>query len=169
MRCWKIRARLVAYQDGELSPGEAHQVREHLAACARCRHLERRLEEVTPRPELRVPAHVQARLEARVTGPALRARSASLPPDRPRAASLRLIDWLRRDAGFSMGAVLVCTVVAMLLGWSLGHLSHTALPRLARGTDPAITVLEADGTVERLPADQYRPASYTPADDATYR
>lgn len=168
MRCWKIRARLVAYQDGELAPGEMHLVREHLADCARCRTLERRLEEVTPRFELRVPPHVQARLDARLAGPVLRARLDASPVSGARPALARLLDWLRRDAGFSMGAVLASAVLAMLLGWSLGHLGRATLPRLAAWQDPTVSAQDVDPPAGSLPGDQYRPAAYTPADDASY-
>lgn len=168
MRCWKIRARLVAYQDGELAPGEMHLVREHLADCARCRNLEKRLEEVTPRLDLRVPPQVKARLDARVTGPVLRARLRAAPAPRPRTLPARLVDWLQRDAGFSMGAVLASALLAMLLGWSLGQLGRTTLPRLALWQDPDVAAQEVDPPAGSLPSDQYRPAAYTPADDASY-
>lgn len=167
MRCWKVRARLVAFRDGELSPGEAHLVREHLADCTRCRLLDRRLEDVTPRFELHVSPYVQVRLYDRINGPVLRDLASRLP-DPPAEPALPLLDWLRRDAGFSMGAVLACALLAMALGWSLGHLSSTASTRLASERDPAVGVVEAAPHRELLPADQYRPAAYTPADDASY-
>jgi len=46
MDCREIRETISACVDGEASPGEAASVREHLAACERCRVLERQMRAV---------------------------------------------------------------------------------------------------------------------------
>ena len=46
MDCRDIRETISACVDGEASPGEAASVREHLAACERCRVLERQMRAV---------------------------------------------------------------------------------------------------------------------------
>jgi len=43
MACRDIRETISAFVDGEASPAEAASVREHLAACERCRRLERQM------------------------------------------------------------------------------------------------------------------------------
>ena len=36
MTCWAVRRRLVAYDDGDLSPGQTAEIEAHLAACQSC-------------------------------------------------------------------------------------------------------------------------------------
>ncbi len=46
MACGEWRERISAFADGETSPEDAARVREHLAACERCRNFERRMRSV---------------------------------------------------------------------------------------------------------------------------
>ncbi|HJX73378.1 MAG TPA: zf-HC2 domain-containing protein [Candidatus Deferrimicrobiaceae bacterium] len=69
MACKEIRETISAYVDGEASPEEAREVREHLRGCAQCRSAEKRmraLEVGVSRTEGDVPPEFRDRLFARM-------------------------------------------------------------------------------------------------------
>lgn len=171
MRCWNVRTRLVALQDGELSPGELRQVDEHLARCAECRQLEHRLGNVTPQARLMVPPDVWARLHARVDGPVVRAIAATRPPSPPPSPWTKLLAWLQRDAELSIGAVLVYGVVlALVLGWGFGNWrSLESIEAHLAAQDDLRTPTPWRVVNEPIPAGHYRPASWTPEEDGGYQ
>jgi hypothetical protein len=55
MRCTEVHPLLVAYRDGELSPGEFVRVSEHLDGCRECEDLDGALLAATPRAFLPTP------------------------------------------------------------------------------------------------------------------
>lgn len=167
MRCRHVRTRLVAFQDEELAPGEAQQVVDHLARCGDCRQLERRLDGVTPQARLVVPADVRARLHARVDGPVLRRVAASRPQPR-RSVLAGWLAWFRRETEVPMGALLAYgLVLAGVLAWGLSNwwtLEHLEARLDAHQTAAA----GAPEAPTQIPAEQYRPASWTPEEDGDY-
>ena len=160
MNCRATRKRLVAFQDGELSPGERSQVSKHLAGCATCRHLERRLGAATPEPFLWVPEEHQVALEAALDASALAAHDGE-----PRTLQW---SWLSRRTHLPAGAVLAYGALLVLaLMWGVGNWLEARSLQVALqelhvgapvGTELGVAPLE-------IPADQFRPASWTPESD----
>lgn len=166
MRCRHVRARLVAFQDGELSPGEMQQVAEHLRRCPDCHQLDRRLQAVTPQARLLLPADVLARLHARVDGPVVRGIATERPQDPPPAWS-RWVLLLRRELAVPFGAALTyATLLVLALAWGLSNwwTVHTLEARIAVTEGASQRALAQ----EPIPASHYRPASWTPGEDAGY-
>jgi predicted anti-sigma-YlaC factor YlaD len=160
MDCGEARQRLVALQDGELAPSEQVQVEEHLASCPSCRALEARLAAVTPRASLQVPPAMLARLEDRVATDvilALADRSANRPHPTWIARAGR---WLRRDLEIPAGAVVgYLVLLAATLGWAVASWwSLQSQPSLDVASD-------APGVGSEIPAEQWRPAAYSPEAD----
>jgi anti-sigma factor RsiW len=154
MRCDEVRERLVAWDDGELSPGEATQVGEHVRGCRACAARGEALRSVTPvAPQWAVPDHVLRALHERVTGDVVHAAAA--PPEVPDPIVVRLHRFLRREAQVPMAAVvgyaalLLLAVSLAVSGW------WTAAP--------SRTVADQPST---LPSEQYEPASFQPAPPA---
>lgn len=158
MRCEEVRERLVAWDDGELSPGEATQVDEHVRSCRACAARDEALRAATPSaPQWSVPDHVLRALHERVTGDIVLAAAAL--PEANVPVALRLHRFLRREAQVPMAAVvayaalLVLAVSLAVTGWWT--------------TTPSGTVADQPST---LPSEQYEPASFqpgTPAADDT--
>jgi anti-sigma factor RsiW len=165
MNCNNVRTRLVAWQDEELSPGEHVLVGEHLDRCAECRALEKRLARVTPEPF----ANLDPRLEREMWSRLDRAldEAANSPP--PPVVAVRKPGW--RDffaAPFEMpfgvalawGAALGFAVVWGASNWLAARELEATLARRA-APDAGVTTADSGS----LPADQYRPASWTPEAD----
>lgn len=69
MACKEIREMISAYVDGEASPEEVREVREHLRACAECRSVEQQMRALgvgVARAEAHVPDEFRDRLFARM-------------------------------------------------------------------------------------------------------
>lgn len=168
MSCSEVQDRLVAWQDGELSPGETLQVGEHLEGCAACARLEARLDAATPRARLAPPAGVRAALADRVSAEVILALAERPPaPPPPPSPAARLGRWLRRDATVPRGAVAgYLVVLAVVVGWGLSSWWSLAALRAA-DADPhrAAQTSPATGAPE-IPADQWRPAAYNPEEEA---
>jgi anti-sigma factor RsiW len=153
MRCDEVRERLVAWDDGELSASEAAQVAAHARRCPSCAAHGEALRAVTPRlPALTVPDAVRRRLEERVD-PA-RIFAAAAQPEATQPWSNRARAFLRREAQVPMpmvvayAAVLTLAVSAAVVGW------WSAPPPVAVAEQPSL-----------VPAEQFEPASFTPAPD----
>jgi anti-sigma factor RsiW len=167
MRCHHVQQRLVAYQDRELSPGEHAKVCDHLSGCDRCQADEDALFAVTPQAQLMVPWHLEQQLRDRVDIEVLWALAQARPE--PPVRSRRWARWW--TAQTEMSRMSVAMYAALLLGaiaW--GGLNW----RQASLLEGEIARQEiADGLVtsppSKIPAAQYKPASYTPEADDTYR
>ena len=102
MSCETVRERLSAYVDGELPPGEAAEIAEHLTTCAACgREYEAVLETVRTLREGLVRYRAPDVLRARVRA-ALR--------EEPAAAGVRVV---RRGRGVPWRAVAAAVIVAV--------------------------------------------------------
>jgi anti-sigma factor RsiW len=170
MQCEEVEERLVALQDDELSPSEREQVVEHLDHCHACRGLERRLRLATPFPGLVVPPHIQARLDDRLDTSVLLELADRPSQPAPRGAVARARRWL--DAETEVSRVVVLAAAAMLvttLGWgvtnwwSLAHLQAEMAQRAEVVIPPARTASGAE-----IPAEQFRPAAYTPEEEEVF-
>ncbi len=144
MGCREVRDRLVAWQDDELSRGEAAQLEDHLRSCAECRRKERALADARPEPG---PEAVRAALDVRLDVDLLLA-AARTPPAAPTPIE-RLRAWMGREARVPMG--LVVAYVAVLFA-AIGFGLSALLP----GSPPATTLTD----VQPIPADQFRPAAW---------
>lgn len=159
--CHWVEDRLVALQDGELSPGETHFVMEHLAGCASCTDLEEALLAATPAPSLVVPAEIQAALEAAVEQAVERALTT--PADPPPAPHRPWTRWLRRDRDLSNGSLLAYGfLLAACMGWGLSNWFAVADLEARIAAQEATPVHTLPGT--ELAPDQYRPASFDAED-----
>ena len=164
MHCRGVRRRLVAFQDGELSPGEHTQVRDHLGRCEACARLEQRLAQVTPRPFLELDPELQetmwGRLDAAIDA-AFRHQQ-SLP--RPSRVQVWW-RWLTEETTVPTGAMLAYAallLVAITWGahnWWTAQQLQLALDR-RDGAAPVQVVVPAE-----IPADQFRPAAWVPEED----
>jgi len=159
MQCAWIQDRLVAYSDGELSPGEATRVGEHLDGCEDCADLGARLLAITPEPHLQVPPEILAQLASQVDQAVHAALDEPVQP-LPATATTRWARWLRRDRDVSNGQLVAAAVVfAMLGGWGLSN--WMALPGPSTNT---VATAAPSGPVT-IDSDQYEPASYRPDED----
>lgn len=160
MNCRAVRARLVAYQDRELSPAEELRVGEHLEGCAACRALEERLGSVTPRPFLPSdPAHEQAlwkRLDA-----ALEAERAKGVPLRAPTRLERARAWLVEETRMPTVAVIAYAAL-LLLAVAWGTNNWWEARGLQASLGAARIAATAGSAPEEIPADQYRPAAFRP-------
>lgn len=155
--CRWVEDRLVALQDGELSPSETHFVMEHLATCDACATLEAVLLEATPHPDLVVPPEIQAALEVAVDDAVQRALAEPAAPPQP--VHYAWTRWLRRDRDLSNGSLVVYGfLLAACLGWGLSNWMavHDLQARIAAA--PARSEVQVPGT--DLAPEQYRPASF---------
>jgi anti-sigma factor RsiW len=151
MWCVEVRDRLVAWADGELSPGEATQVEAHVRTCATCARHDAALRGVTPRPRLvRPPPEVMRRLDRALDVDVLLARAAREPA--PEALAVRMQRFLRHETSvpragvLAYAALLLFAVSVAAVGWW--------------GAAPAPTVADVPST---LPSEQYEPASFRPS------
>lgn len=147
MRCHAVHPLLVAFRDGELSPGESVRVTEHLDRCEACQDLDRELVLATPSPFLATPvlsADDEDRLSraldhARVDPPAMHMPLFDFEPERL---------WVH---------LAWAATVALCLSW--GWSNHTQAVALQAQLDAAPAQAE---TVLR-DAD-FRAASWDPAE-----
>ena len=162
MTCSSVRRRLVAFQDGELSPGEMTLVQEHLEKCASCSNLEERLARATPQPTLMIPVAVQLKMEAAVREALEEAKRNPEPVTEivtetraPSSASPLGRSWMR--------AGLYAALAALTVGWGAtawwspslsGSLSMVSNQQVAESRIAATP----------MPPDVYRPAAYVPTD-----
>ena len=158
MNCSETQSLLVAWQDGELSPGSSARISEHVTVCGTCREIEMRLRAATP-----------------LAGP-------GLPTD------LRRLAWDRIDRALDLARATPTPVPPMSLTWFGSQVAAERVPLpfgavvgyvvvlglvLAWGTSNWWTASQLRAEVEGrrivvesptsdLPADQFRPASYAP-------
>jgi anti-sigma factor RsiW len=163
--CTWTMDRLVALQDGELSPGEDAFVREHLDGCPDCAAMEEALAAATPVADLIVPPEIQAALEVAVDTAV--AAALEHPVDR-RAPGSAWRRWLRRDRDLSNGAILAYGfVLAACLGWGLSNwFAVQAMSQVQTAPDVAVDQRNTSPADGRIAPDQYRPASWTAEDEA---
>lgn len=144
MRCRSAQRLLVAYQDGELSPGDKSQVQEHLASCPHCVQREQALADVTPKPLSAVRPAMDpdwSRLDQALE----RAWVAPAPVVRRPIPARRVMLGLY---GLAVG---------LLLAWGL----HNAVR--VQALQAELVVANAVPPVEALlPASALRPASFKP-------
>jgi len=155
---------LVAFQDGELSPGELAQVREHLDRCDACARLEQRLREVTPLPFLEVDPELQEMMWRRldVAIDAAFRHQQSLPA--PSRVQLWW-RWLAEEMSVPTGAMLAYAALLLIAitwgahNWWTAQQLQLALDR--RDDSPPVQVV----VPAEIPADQFRPAAWAPEED----
>ncbi len=170
MRCAAVNTRLVAWQDQELSPGEATQVEEHLRGCAECQALAVRLEAVELDEPLVIPAAVLARLHAAtdvddlLAAAADETRRSPLPPES--LWQRWIVDAIEVPGWTVLAGAAALSLLAVYAVQTQFELDQTQAELAAR-TIPATAV--GDPTAASLPADQFRPASYQPGEDHGYR
>lgn len=181
MRCAWVEQRLVAWRDDELSPGEATFVMEHVDRCPACAALDARLQDATPDPWLAPPPDVLARMHAALDAAIERESNAEATRPAPRSvvnASRigRWARWLRRDRDLSnASAIGYVALLAACFGWGLsnwmaietsapGSMPEAAQASVSAPTDPRDMDPAASGAA--IPAEQYRPASWSPRDEA---
>lgn len=161
MSCAWVEQRLVAWQDGELSPGEHTRVGEHLETCRSCRRLERDLARVTPRPAAPVPSEATAALFARMDAALARAWDEPAPaPVLPRwAAPIGMPG----ATVVAYAALLLLTVAWGTYNWRAARSLQVALdasrPVVAGHVIPA----RSQGTPDAALTDgQFTPAAWVP-------
>jgi len=164
VHCRAVRMQLVAFQDGELSPGQRTQVREHLDRCAACAKLERRLEEVTPRPFVEVDPELQEtmwrRLDAAIDAAFRRQRT--LPPPSRLQLWWR---WLAEETTVPTGAMLAyASLLLIAITWGAHNWWTAQQLQLALNQRDASAPMQLVVPAE-IPADQFRPAAWAPEED----
>lgn len=154
INCREVRRLLVALDDGELSPGEHALVRDHLTHCSACRVRHQRLRQVRPAPAIEVPAVVQTRMEHRLSGQRLEALARQPAPRSWRPA------WLVREARLPAGALVAYgALLVVLLAWGLSN--------WVEARSLALALEHSTVPVEVVPAEQFRPAAWSPEQPAT--
>jgi anti-sigma factor RsiW len=162
VNCRAVRKRLVAYQDRELSPAEASQVDEHLAGCTACADLERRLAAVTPRRFLQVDPRVEEAMWARLDA-AVHAAIDQAPHTRPERPWARAHRWLAEETRLPTAAVLAYGALLMLaVAWGASNWWAASQLQARLEAHPTVTALDTPILPDEIPADQYRPAAYSP-------
>lgn len=136
MRCSRVRKKLSAYMDGELSHQWRERVEQHLAACTRCREELARLSAadrlLLDGPEVTVPPFLATRIVARAREEV--ERRAAVPWWLP-ARSPRL--------GYAVGSLVLAG------GIILGH-------QMGRGLAPIVAGSESGRTIEILDLGSFR-------------
>ena len=132
MDCRNAQARLNAYLDGELPPGEAALLHEHLRTCAACAAKQEALREVNGNLDLLEGADVPAGFASRVRAVAEGRRVATWQPTH---------GWLSPYA--RVAAVLVA-MVGLVFGWAMGGAVSAgradAAPAVVQATDTAFEI-----------------------------
>lgn len=144
---------MVAFQDGELSPGSSARVGEHLVVCPPCREIETRLRGATPEVGPGLPLDMRRVAWDRIDR-ALDAARAHTPI--PPAFRLGLSSRVPLPIGAVMG---YATILVLALSW--GAANWWEAVRLRAEVDVRRAVVEAPAS--DVPADHIRPASWTPA------
>jgi anti-sigma factor RsiW len=152
MDCTDVRERLVALDDCELGPSEAAIVERHLEGCLSCRGRRARLSAATPRASLVLSRQVRARLE-------------SLDGARVRASTPVVRERSRRILAVPLPlAVAWAFAFCLISAWGVANWwQRTGLEAQIAASSQRIEPV--DGAI---PADAYRPASWTPAEDPDY-
>lgn len=167
MHCAAVQKRLVAWQDRELSPGEAVRVSEHLETCAACADAERRLASVEIDPP-EIPPQIAARLHAATNIDAILAAA----EDEGRRTPFPPEPWWRRtllDAvEVPAWSVMVAAAAVMLLA-GLAVQSQLELQSTQAELEQAARTIAQrempEGPRMGIPEDQYKPASYQPGEE----
>ena len=157
MNCDEIADRLVAFQDDELGPSERDLVARHLRGCADCAAHEQALAAVTPKPSLVLPRHQQFQHWDKLDQALAAAAAEDLAPQ-----VIRPSLWARLRDGLFLPLPAVAGYALLLLlslgfGLSQWHSARTLQAEL-RHRAPAVAATP-------MPADQYRPASWSPEGD----
>jgi len=156
MKCSKVRALLVALQDGELSRSQEDQVVEHLDACPTCAHELARLEASLPAaPVIRLSPSLRHDLHLSIE------RALDHADPLP-AASSGTTGWrglLGAEVPVPRGLlVLYAAALLLAIGWAArGSLLPSDTESLARSAE--LSQIEPATT-----ATLHRPAAYTPSD-----
>jgi len=136
MRCSRVRKRLSAYMDGELSDQWRERIEHHLAACTRCQEELARLgiadRLLLDAPEVRVPPFLASRIVARAREEV--EQGVAVPWWLP-AGSPRL--------GYAMASVVLAG--GIILGLQMG-----------RGLAPIVASGESGSTIEILDLGSFR-------------
>lgn len=162
MGCSEVLPRLVAWQDGELSPSESTQVREHVAGCTACARAHHKLAITMPLPTPPAPAAVRRRLDRALDVDWILAEAARPPEPEPAPQGwpTRLALALSQRSSIPLGALLAyLALLAATFGWGASNwwaLHRTGDPPAAAQTVP---------TAGAIPAHQFRPAAYDPEAD----
>ncbi len=175
MNCIDVRPRLVAFQDGELSPGEQTQVVEHLHSCTDCTEHELQLAAVTPEPFLDIP---DADLDAKwLRLDEVLAAELDHPVRIPVPAPmwLRVSNWLSEEMPMSTGTVLAYAAALMLVAmwgannWKTAHdlqmAAQAAPERPLMVIAPSAEIPESDfrfSAGEEMDSGMLQPAIHTP-------
>lgn len=165
MRCRQVEPLLVAFEEDELSPGEAQLVADHMDHCPTCRQRLELLANVTIEPHGLDAAFLASQMErlelAVLDSPALQA-----PPIDTRTYGERFSDWLSSDSQIPNGYVIAYAALGMsAVGWGLWSWSQIQEPEVQLPTVEVAMPTAAPARVEVVPAEQYLPASYTPERD----
>jgi len=164
VNCRAVRKRLVAYQDRELSPAETEQVAEHLGSCSGCAGLERRLAAITPRPCLQVDPETQQALWERLDT-AVQEAMDEVPHPRSESSWARAHRWLAEETRLPTAAVLAYAALLLLaVAWGASNWWAASQLQTRLEIQPTTTALDTPILPEAIPADQYRPAAYSPDD-----
>lgn len=159
MNCASARERLVALQDGELSPGEAMRVGDHLALCSACRELEGCLRAATPMAGAEPPIAMRRSAWLRIDRAIDEAWAHPAPVQLPMTWADRMAERYPLPAGAVLGYA-----AALLFALTWGASNWVAARHLEA------ELQEARSPVARItdvPADQYRPAAWVPPADET--
>jgi anti-sigma factor RsiW len=165
MHCVDARPRLVAWQDDELAPSERVMLERHLDGCSACRTHASRLEAVTPEPSLEHPGALRGDFWSRLDEAVEQELRRPLAP--PAAAPLqeRISDWLSQERRVSLGSMVAyAAVLAAVVSFGASTWLENRDLRLALSTEATMASSPPPITI---PADQFRPTAWTPAESAT--
>ncbi|MBN2797618.1 MAG: zf-HC2 domain-containing protein [Deltaproteobacteria bacterium] len=147
MNCRQARARLVAYQDHELSPGEERHLEDHLERCPSCAARLAELDEVALRPPLALLPEAEERWAARLDL-AIAAARQEPPPARARGSR----EWVAWAAA-----------LALSLLWG-GYQWYSA-----QALQEVLAQQQATAAAETIPSQWFLPAAWEGSDDERER
>ncbi len=160
MNCRETQSLLVAWQDGELSPGTSARISEHVSACPSCREIEMRLRAATPMAGPGLPNDLRRLAWDRIDRALELARATPTPV--PPSALERLgghLGAVNERVPLPFGAVVgYAMVLGLALAWGASNWWTANLLRAE--VEGRRIVVEAPAS--DVPAAQFRPASYAP-------
>lgn len=159
MNCAAARERMVALQDGELSPGMAVRVGEHLASCSACRELEVCLRASTPIAGPGLPMALRQSAWQKIDRAIGEAWSQPAPVELPMTWSDRLAERVPLPA-VAVAGYAAALVFALTWGASNWMTARHLEAELQATRTPVVRITD-------VPADQYRAAAWTPPVDET--
>lgn len=158
MNCAETREGLVGWQDGELSPGDTVRISEHLGLCPACRELEGCLRAATPMAGPGLPAALRRAAFAKIDKAIDEAWGQPAPYATPLSWSERLAERYPLPAGALAGYALA---LVLAIGWGASNwwAAHDLRAQLDATRAPIARITD-------VPAGQYRPAAWSPPNDA---